>query len=1233
MKTLGFVGAGNSSRVVRASRFTRRNLRRAALAALSFVLAFSLSFPAPALAEGEDDASEVPPAAEATPVVGEALATEKAEEAPAAEVAEGAPAAEETGGLQAATPYKSDITDANMRQLVIVVRFAGDTVGDGDTGLNATQATGSTLWADKLEYLNGLAAVTYTSPTLYSYLKQVSLGKVMLETVSPQTDGATERVSYITLPEAKDAYANSDILARDAVEAFNEAYPDFDASVLDSDGDKYADNILIVPEANGVTPDLSSALWPKCSNIGSDVVLGSSGAVKASSYTLVDTTHLFVGTIVHETLHSFGAKDLYRAAGGVAETVDKPVGVWDIMAETSATKLMWPLAISRQDCGWTTIGEATQTTCTLYAPSSGKTQAVKIRTGLSSSEYFVAEYRKASKYTSTGDISSLDPSSEAPSTIGGSGLVVYRVNPAMRDMGNKGDKDYVYIFRDGETGGPRGDGVSTNLRNAQLSTTTRKTLGTADMAKGLTDGAIAYSSGQNSGLVITVVSETEDSITFDIKYPDIDGNDMWQEALSGSGDTPLASVAASSTKVDSDGSAVFQLCTDFFGKKATVLRYDGKAWASLGTLGSGCQEFDVACIGGSVYVCGVDFSQSKVTVWRWSGYGTTWSQVATLSAAANYAVLGDVSGVPYLFVAKSDKGGLLYRMEGNALKTVGSQLSSAQVNACAIMEVNGSPALAYSEFSQSNLSTKLAILSGSTWSSKVLIGENSTSLDAVSNGSANYLAAVHNSSLSVMRIDSKGAVASLVAPPASSSVMDASMTSIGSHVFAGVNRAGANDGGKVEVFQLAEGTASAWSKVGFDVISSASEVAMTSTTGELYCASSDSGTSRAALHRHSFESGGSALPAWKIATAPKAVNRVYSGRQQTGVSGGTGCTVQGGAATKVGTYTATVTPAAGYAWNAAGDRSAKRITWKILPAPSVAYSTHVQNIGWQKEVRDGARGGTAGRALRVEAFKVRLASQPHSGGIRMRAHVQNIGWQGWAYNGAVSGTSGRSLRVEAVKIELTGEMAKHYDVYYRAHVQNVGDTGWAKNGDPCGSAGYSYRMEALYVKLVPKGGKAPGSTAGAFVHPWVSYQTHVQNIGWQSSVFDGALGGTTGRSLRVEAFKVKLVEQPCSGGIEVSSHVQSIGWQGWRANGALSGTAGRSLRVEALKVRLTGEMGRRYDVYYRTHCQNVGWTGWAKNGNPSGTAGYSYRMEAVQIRLVPKGGAAPGSTTRSFYQR
>lgn len=319
-------------------------------------------------------------------------------------------------------------------------------------------------------------------------------------------------------------------------------------------------------------------------------------------------------------------------------------------------------------------------------------------------------------------------------------------------------------------------------------------------------------------------------------------------------------------------------------------------------------------------------------------------------------------------------------------------------------------------------------------------------------------------------------------------------------------------------------------------------------------------------------------------------------------------------------------------WAASAVITAPQAAW-AAQQPSVAYSTHVQNIGWQPEVKDGARGGTAGRSLRVEAFKVRLVNQPCSGDIQVKAHVQNIGWQGWKKGGKVSGTSGRSLRVEALKIRLTGEMAERYDVYYRAHVQNVGDTGWAKNGEACGSAGHAWRMEAVYIKLVPKGQTAPGSTENRFVCPLVTYQTHVQNIGWQSAVSDGATGGTSGRSLRVEAFRVKVSNHEYSGGIQVSSHVQNIGWQGWVSDGATSGTSGRSLRVEALKIRLTGEMDWRYNVYYRTHVQNIGWTGWAMNGEPCGSEGYGYRMEAVQIKLVPKGGKAPGSTSKAFYEK
>ena len=147
----------------------------------------------------------------------------------------------------------------------------------------------------------------------------------------------------------------------------------------------------------------------------------------------------------------------------------------------------------------------------------------------------------------------------------------------------------------------------------------------------------------------------------------------------------------------------------------------------------------------------------------------------------------------------------------------------------------------------------------------------------------------------------------------------------------------------------------------------------------------------------------------------------------------------------------------------------------------------------------------------------------------------------------------------------------------------------------------------------------------------VQYRTHVQNVGWQGYVKDGATAGTSGRGLRLEGINISLADKPYSGSIRYRTHIQNIGWEsGWKYDGAMSGTNGRSLRLEAIQIELTGDMAKKYDVYYRVHCQNIGWMGWAKNGMQAGTAGFSYRLEAIQIKLVSKGSAAPGSTSNAF---
>lgn len=145
----------------------------------------------------------------------------------------------------------------------------------------------------------------------------------------------------------------------------------------------------------------------------------------------------------------------------------------------------------------------------------------------------------------------------------------------------------------------------------------------------------------------------------------------------------------------------------------------------------------------------------------------------------------------------------------------------------------------------------------------------------------------------------------------------------------------------------------------------------------------------------------------------------------------------------------------------------------------------------------------------------------------------------------------------------------------------------------------------------------------------LSYTGHIQNIGWQDWASDGEKVGTSGKSLRIEALKIK-VTSPFSGSVQYRTHVQNIGWQSYVSDGELSGTSGKSLRLEALQIRLTGTVSEKYDIYYRTHAQDLGWLGWAVNDGKSGTAGLSKRLEAMEIRLVEKGGTAPGSTANAY---
>lgn len=151
---------------------------------------------------------------------------------------------------------------------------------------------------------------------------------------------------------------------------------------------------------------------------------------------------------------------------------------------------------------------------------------------------------------------------------------------------------------------------------------------------------------------------------------------------------------------------------------------------------------------------------------------------------------------------------------------------------------------------------------------------------------------------------------------------------------------------------------------------------------------------------------------------------------------------------------------------------------------------------------------------------------------------------------------------------------------------------------------------ALTLALALVGALVLPSSSSAKLVDRAAYTAYVQSIGWQGTVYDGTTAGTTGKSLRLEAFR------DSTPGVTYRAHVQGIGWQPWVSSGATAGTVGKNLRLEAFQIVAPADAPFR--VEYRAHVATIGWMPWVQNGRTAGTTGKSLRVEAMQVRLVEK---------------
>ena len=307
----------------------------------------------------------------------------------------------------------------------------------------------------------------------------------------------------------------------------------------------------------------------------------------------------------------------------------------------------------------------------------------------------------------------------------------------------------------------------------------------------------------------------------------------------------------------------------------------------------------------------------------------------------------------------------------------------------------------------------------------------------------------------------------------------------------------------------------------------------------------------------------------------------------------------------------------------------------------IIYKTHVQSYGWQKEVENGALAGTTGQGKRIEAIKITLPDSDYTGNVEYQAYVQGIGWQSWKKNGELAGTSGQSKRIEAIRVKLTGEIAKCYEVYYSIHLAKIGWCNYESAGRVTGTIDLSKKIEALKICLVKKDAETAPNTSGVkYVEGYKSgnfyYNGYIKGVGATGNVSQGNTVGTIGKKQQLQSLTLYLDQSnklAPSGTIQYATHIAKEGWKDWSDAGTTNGASTGTNGMEAVKIRLTGNLAKYYDIYYRAHVQGYGWLGWAKNGQAAGTSKIGYRMEGLQIRLVSKDAAAPGKNANYYTEK
>ena len=182
----------------------------------------------------------------------------------------------------------------------------------------------------------------------------------------------------------------------------------------------------------------------------------------------------------------------------------------------------------------------------------------------------------------------------------------------------------VYVFR------PQGD--DSKIQDAYLSKESGRTsIGSSDLSLGLTDGALTFSDGSNSGIVISNVSSSAgDSMTFDVTIPTASNTEVWENTAYPSQNATSAGMVSLNDK---------EYVASLVNDSIHLYVYDGSSWTPYGTslqVGSNVQQVKLFENDGNIYMSYISLNASTCDLVIKVLDNGTWKDYATIQQVQSY---------------------------------------------------------------------------------------------------------------------------------------------------------------------------------------------------------------------------------------------------------------------------------------------------------------------------------------------------------------------------------------------------------------------------------------------------------------------------------------------------------------------------------------------------------------------------------------------------------------------